>query len=872
MNKRRTKVDEVSAKGREKIRSTCAALLLAAFGALIETWSPACAQLTCTNAQITNTTEGFNAFPSINSDGTRISFDSNADLTGENPDLNRELFLFDKTTGAFTQITKTMREERGSIGSSINADGTRIAFASANDLTGENPELNEEIFLFDTTSGTFTQITKTPSGQGGGSVTPSINADGTRIVFTSVDNLTGENPDRNQETFLFDVAAGKFTQITGTTGRPNAIYDSIDSAGTLIAFSLDLDLTGENPDLNSEIFLFDTNIGKFTQITKTTEGDSFSASINSDGTRIAFESSADLTGQNAEHNGELFLFDARANQFIQVTNPTRAKHVSSFLDPSINSDGTRIVFQSASDLIGENADLNLELFLFGTTSEALTQITSTTGGSNTDPSINSDGTRIAFTSRANPTGGNADGNSEIFLASCEVPAVGGILALDQTAGTGGLGALFRVNASTGARKIISDFGNSAQGPLGDDPIGLAIDAFGNALITDFDASLTNFGSGSLFSVDLSTGARSLISDLGNAAQGPPPLGNNPNGLAIEVSGNVLVTDSAAPSFRGALFRVDPSTGARALLSDFGDPAQGPLGVEPNGVALEASENILVIDSEAGSGNDPPGFSLGALFRVNPSTGARTLLSDFGDPFQGPMGNDPRDVAVEPSGTILIIDFEASPTNFGSGALFRVNPSTGTRTLLSDFGNPAQGPLGNDPRGVAIDASGNILVTDSFARLDGKGVLFKVNPSTGQREVISDFGNSTQGPLGDDPVGVAVVPGPRPLIACAGHSATIVGTEGDNVLIGTAGRDIIHGLRGNDVIRGLRGNDTVCGGRGGDRLHGGRGNDWLFGQRGNDRLFGQRGNDALIGGAGIDLCNGGRGRNSAARCGQIFNAP
>ena len=43
------------------------------------------------------------------------------------------------------------------------------------------------------------------------------------------------------------------------------------------------------------------------------------------------------------------------------------------------------------------------------------------------------------------------------------------------------------------------------------------------------------------------------------------------------------------------------------------------------------------------------------------------------------------------GDILVIDSQAG-TNF-NGALFVIDPVTGNRTLLSDFGNPAQGPLG-----------------------------------------------------------------------------------------------------------------------------------------------------------------------------------
>lgn len=41
----------------------------------------------------------------------------------------------------------------------------------------------------------------------------------------------------------------------------------------------------------------------------------------------------------------------------------------------------------------------------------------------------------------------------------------------------------------------------------------------------------------------------------------------------------------------------------------------------------------------------------------------------------------------------------------NGALFRVNTISGNRSLVSDFGDPAQGPLGNDPFGLALEAAG-----------------------------------------------------------------------------------------------------------------------------------------------------------------------
>lgn len=94
-----------------------------------------------------------------------------------------------------------------------------------------------------------------------------------------------------------------------------------------------------------------------------------------------------------------------------------------------------------------------------------------------------------------------------------------------------------------------------------------------------------------------------------------------------------------------------------------------------------------------------------------------------------------------------------------------------------------------------------------------------------------------------------VPPPPPpgVVSCLGAPATLIGTEGNDVLRGTAQRDVIHGLGGNDTIRGLGGNDRLCGGTG------------------RDRLFGGGGKDRLDGGPGTDVCNDGRQRDRARGC-------
>jgi RTX calcium-binding nonapeptide repeat (4 copies) len=88
-------------------------------------------------------------------------------------------------------------------------------------------------------------------------------------------------------------------------------------------------------------------------------------------------------------------------------------------------------------------------------------------------------------------------------------------------------------------------------------------------------------------------------------------------------------------------------------------------------------------------------------------------------------------------------------------------------------------------------------------------------------------------------------------SCAGKTATITGTAGNNALTGTPAADVIAGLGGKDTLRGVAGNDTICGGAGKDRLLGGKGNDKLLGQGGGDTLKGGAGKDRLKGGPGKD---------------------
>ncbi len=362
----------------------------------------------CVVIQITDTTNSESTRPAISGNGKHIAFVSNADLTGNNTDRNFEVFLFDLRTGKFTQITDTTSNPNEQ--PSLNDRGTLVAFVSTADLSGSNSDHNQEIFLYETASGRIIQITDSIAGFNGD---PDLSGDGQAIVFTSNRDLTGRNADGNFEVFLSQVGAGNFTQITDTLTGFNVV-PAADASATRISFVSSSDLTGENADANQEIFLFNTKTKVFTQVTHSHGERNLISAISANGRTIALASTADLTGDNPDESQEIFLFDVRTNTLQQVTDTTGGFSFS----PSIDGRGQLVAFVSDRDLTGNNSDGNDEIFVFNSRTGNFTQVTATIGGQNHQPAIDHAGRRIVFISDRDLTGSNFDGNREVFLAEC----------------------------------------------------------------------------------------------------------------------------------------------------------------------------------------------------------------------------------------------------------------------------------------------------------------------------------------------------------------------------------------------------------------------------------------------------------------------
>ena len=136
-------------------------------------------------------------------------------------------------------------------------------------------------------------------------------------------------------------------QASDTESPGDVSGASVNEDGTKVVVTSFVGLDGDpNPGNDRELFVYDTVADTFTRITDAAAGtgDSYQAAIDDDGDHVAFASSADLTGGNADHNQEIFLWAAPST----ITQLTTTVAPTGSGVPAINGTGSVVAYLQAS--------------------------------------------------------------------------------------------------------------------------------------------------------------------------------------------------------------------------------------------------------------------------------------------------------------------------------------------------------------------------------------------------------------------------------------------------------------------------------------------------------------------------------------------
>lgn len=379
------------------------------------------AATSCMITQITKTgsTSNFaNTDPAISADGTKIVFESSQNPAGFNFDGNQEIVLYDIVEDEFVRVSSTTGGLFANRSPAINANGSRIVWSTDRSISGGNVDGNREIVRWAKVGNVA--ITEYVSN----TATPVINTDPT-IDDIGEDIVYSGGLNEEFELFHFDTSSSFTTQITNTTGEPSypgeSIQPHINGRGTSVAFTATGRVGQLNDNGGSDILLVSLADWSMSAITNKSHSVRSSGPAISDGGQVAFLSDGPFPGLNRDKEEQAFHTQLSTGAMTQLTQgPSGQFGVGGV---AISAAGTRVVFDSDGDHVGMNPDGSAEIFVHdvagpGTT---VTQVTNAAVGSG-EVDIDASGTRIVFSSRADHTGDNADGGREIFLATCEPPA------------------------------------------------------------------------------------------------------------------------------------------------------------------------------------------------------------------------------------------------------------------------------------------------------------------------------------------------------------------------------------------------------------------------------------------------------------------
>ena len=222
-------------------------------------------------------------------------------------------------------------------------------------------------------------------------------------------------------------------------------------------------------------------------------------------------------------------------------------------------------------------------------------------------------------------------------------------------------SLYTVDVTTGAASLIGSFGIDATF------VGLAYDSTNDEL---FISSITG-GSPApsfLYRVDQGSGAATLVGNTGIT---------NVTGLAFDAATGELFASSGADD---SLYRVNPSNASASFVGSLG------VGVGGNGLAYDQANQQLYL-SDGNTDN---------LYRVNPATGAATTVGSINQASTVGLAFDPE------SGVLYGVDAV-------SDQLVSIDLSTGNATSVGSLGFDGAN-LGLAIKAVAIpEPSSTILL-------------------------------------------------------------------------------------------------------------------------------------------------------------------
>jgi Tol biopolymer transport system component len=319
----------------------------------------------------------------------------------------------------------------------ISGYGRYVAFWSvASNLVLGDSNGRQDIFLRDRFDGTTVRVSVNSGGtQGdGNSYSPSINADGRYVVFTSsATNLVPGDANGFDDVFLRDLDTGTTSRVSAGGGGEadnNSGSPDINGMGRYVVFdSAASNLVVGDTNNGFDIFLRDVVMGSTARVSVSGSGvqansDSYSPSISADGRYVAFSSDAyNLVANDTNAQTDIFVRDVVGGATTRVSvSSSGGQGNSESWGPSLSADGRYVAFSSyAGNLVSGDSNAAADVFVHDMVTGATTLVSLSSAGvqgnsASEDITVSADGRYASFESAAtNLVSGDTNGEKDVFI-------------------------------------------------------------------------------------------------------------------------------------------------------------------------------------------------------------------------------------------------------------------------------------------------------------------------------------------------------------------------------------------------------------------------------------------------------------------------
>jgi uncharacterized repeat protein (TIGR03803 family) len=348
--------------------------------------------------------------------------------------------------------------------------------------------------------------------------------------------------------------------------------------------------------------------------------------------------------------------------------------------------------------------------------------------------------------------------------------------------SGGCGTVFALDPTTGAETVLYSFCDQQNCVDGERPFG-GLTAVGSTLYgtTNFGGA---YGYGTVFALDPTSGAETVLHSFGSGADGATPFA-----ALIDVNGTLYgTTQSGGADGSGTAFALNPGTGAETVLYSFCSQKNCGDGAEPLGGVIDVNGMLYGTTSTGGGSGD------GAVFALNPNTGAENIIYSFCSVQHCKDGRFPEAGLLSVNGTLYGTTawggkYGSCAYGTGCGSVFALDPNSGAETVLYSFCSRNDCGDGSEPAASLISVKGMLYGTTIYGgdKACGQqyrqlrcGTVFSLDPTSGAETVLYSLCHQKNCADGEIPWGSLV-----------GVSGTLYGTTTEG---GTNGYGTVFAIR------------------------------------------------------------------------------